>query len=567
MKRHDEMVKGFGGARAVWRVPRGAVLAAVTLTALLSAAEDYDEKLEFVESTGTQWTDTGVRLNWRRSAMELDFRVLEAPSGRAHIAGMTGAAGRAEGGDGVRQTFVLSLGQPSAGKYQILPSFTGGTGGGYRWPDNDVGTDDFGMTWNVRSGWAFLPSGAYTGTNQFGYVNGRSRGGYYRSYPDEDSTCTFYIGAANNAGTGLLTPEGSLAKVQWYGVRLYTDGALVGDFIPVKKGGVAGFYDNVSQTFFASRGADAWVAPATVAWTGAGAADNVADGANWEGGKAPATRRDVAVIPDGQSLVASAESLAAAFNGLGGVRLAGANAVLHVNGVAAATSLDFPVGGTGTYRLENVASSAVTLTLRQSLWNFYGTVQITNVYTRVDQPSALGLAGRSTTDVYLSGDKQRLSLYGGGTAAAISLRRSGEFIFVSNNFTAFDRTSWSFPEASVGTHGNGNAEWHLRGPLVGRADAPNTFTPHMMSSCWLEDAAKDLKLTQLIVNCGTLHVDTPVHIAGAREERGRRRAEPGEHPRQRRAEPRLRAGECAGRELLCAGWLCQWPDGASGERD
>ena len=511
MKRQGKMEMVSSGAHAALRLPRKIVLIVVSLTALLSVADGYDEKLEFVESTGTQWTDTGVRLNWRRSAMELDFRVLEVPTARACVAGMTGAAGKAEGGDSVRRTFVLTLARPSAGKYQILPSFTGGIGGGYRWPDNDVGTDDFGMAWNVRSGWAFRPDGDYKGTNQFGYVNGRARGGYYRSYPDEESACTFYIGAANNAGMGLLTPEGSLAKIQWYGVRLYTDGALVGDFIPVKKGGVAGFYDNVSQRFFASQGADAWVAPTAVAWTGAGAADNVADAANWANGKAPTTRCDVAVIPDGQTLAASAEALAAVFNGLGGVRLAGADAVLHVNGVTTATALDFPVGGTGTFRLENVASSAVALTLRQSLWNFYGTTQISNVYTFVNQPSALGLAGRSTADVYLEGNTQRLSLYGGGTAAAISLRRSGELLFLSDNFTVFDRTAWSFPEYSVGTHGNGKAEWRLLGPLVGRADAQTTFTAHEMSSCWLEDAAKDLKLTQLIVNCGALHVDAPVH--------------------------------------------------------
>ena len=42
------------------------VFAAVSLTALLAVADDYDERLEFVESTGTQWIDTGVKLNWKR---------------------------------------------------------------------------------------------------------------------------------------------------------------------------------------------------------------------------------------------------------------------------------------------------------------------------------------------------------------------------------------------------------------------------------------------------------------------------------------------------------------------
>ena len=495
------------------------VFAAVSLTALLAVAADYDERLEFVESTGTQWIDTGVKLNWKRSDMRLDFRVLEAPpvaSGKsAAIAGVTGVKGDSYGygANALRRSFVMGVGHPSqgAGNYKIVPMFTGGSGGGYGWPDNDVGTSDYQMTWSIRSGWQVrTDSPAYNGTNRAAFFNGRIRGCFFSAYPDEESAHSFYIGAANNAGEGLLTPEGSLAKIHWYGVQLFTDGELVGDFIPVKKGGVAGFFDNVSRRFFASQGADDWVAPTTVTWTGAGAAGNLADPGNW-GGRAPTTCHEVAVIPDGTKLEGTAESLAAAFNGLGGVRLDGADARLCLNGVSAATSLYFPVSGTGVYRLENAPSSAVSVSSYQSLWNFYGTTQVTNVYVYIRQPSALGLAGRSTADVYLEGITQRLSLYGGGTYAAIAFRRHGQFGYVADEFENFDFSAWSFPESSVNFHGNGRATWHVCGPLVGRSDAPNAFYPYSMSTCILEGEAKSLNLTQLQSDCGTLAIRGPVH--------------------------------------------------------
>lgn len=498
------------------------------LAGLPSVAADYDERLEFVESTGTQWIDTGVKPNWKRSDMRLDFRVLEAlpvAVGRGvAIAGVTGVKDDASGSaGGVRRSFVMGLGHPSngTGKYQMWPYFTGGTGGGYRYPDNDVGTDDYRMTWNVRSGWQVrTDSPANSGTNRAAFVNGRGMGNFYSAYPDEESAHSFYIGAANNAGEGLLTPDGSLAKIHWYGVQLFTDGELVGDFIPVKKGGVAGFYDTVSKRFFASQGADAWVAPTTVTWTGAGAAGDLADPGNW-GGSAPTTCHEVAVIPDGTELEGTAESLAAAFNGLGGVRLDGADARLCLNGVSAATSLYFPVGGTGTYRMENVPSSTVALHSYQSLWNFYGTTQVSNVYVYIRQPAALGLQGRSAADVSLGGGSQRLSLYGGGTYAAVAFRRHGQFGFVSNDFIDFDCTAWSFPESSVNFHGNGSATWYVLGAVTGRTDAQNTFMPYSMTKCALAGEPKSLNLTQLIADCGTLAVDAPVHtMARAKDAAG-----------------------------------------------
>ena len=50
--------------------------AAVFAAGLALAAEPYDEKLEFIESSGTQWIDTGVKLHWKRSSMRQRRRML-----------------------------------------------------------------------------------------------------------------------------------------------------------------------------------------------------------------------------------------------------------------------------------------------------------------------------------------------------------------------------------------------------------------------------------------------------------------------------------------------------------
>lgn len=484
------------------------------LTALALAAADYDERLEFVESTGTQWIDTGVKPNWRRTVMHLDFRVVGAPTvdvGKGvSIAGVTGTKDDATGWDSKgRKSLVMGLGHKTSGKYQLWPYFAGGLGGGYRIPDDETGTADFQKTWNVRADWRLNTSTSFYGTNMYMVANGSAKGGFYHDYADAESAYSFYIGAANNAGEGLVTAEGSLAKVQWHGVRLYTDGALVGDFIPVKKDGVAGFYDNVSKKFFASQGADAWVAPTTVTWTGSGAAGSLTDAANWGGGAAPSGSRAVAVIPDGTELSGTVETVAAAFNGLGGVRLAGANAKLHLNGISASTSLYFPVAGTGVYRLESTTSSTTSIKLYQSLCNFYGTTQVSNAYVNVYQPMALGLQGRSTADVYLGGGSQRLTFPVGGSFADIAFRKSGQFGFFENS-DCRDYTAWSFPANSVGFHGNGVAYWYLCGPFTGRTDAQNTFNPYSMKRCTLTGEAKNLNLTQLDANCDVV-IDAPVH--------------------------------------------------------
>ena len=130
--------------------------AAVFAAGLALAAEPYDEKLEFIESSGTQWIDTGVKLHWKRSSMDLNFRVLEAPATLKSGVSIAGVTAKKDDNAGYisnsRASFVMRIGQPSAGKYALWPSFSGGNNNGaYRYPDDDIGDSEYRRTWNARS--------------------------------------------------------------------------------------------------------------------------------------------------------------------------------------------------------------------------------------------------------------------------------------------------------------------------------------------------------------------------------------------------------------------------------
>ena len=45
-----------------------------------------------------------------------------------------------------------------------------------------------------------------------------------------------------------------------YSARVYQDGVLVRDYIPVKQGNVVGVYDKVSNTFFTNQGSGTFTA-------------------------------------------------------------------------------------------------------------------------------------------------------------------------------------------------------------------------------------------------------------------------------------------------------------------
>lgn len=475
-----------------------AILAFVVVFDAAFAAESYDKRLEFVESTGTQWIDTGLKLHYKRSRAQVNFRVLEVPSATAAICGVTAKKDDPMGyttGANPRASFVVRIERSSASSYRILPSFSGGEGGGYQWPNAASG--DFACTWDVENTWRLKPG---SGTNMYAFINGSTTGGYYSNYRDETSEFNYYIGTANNAGEGLFVPEGSMAKLHWYGAKFWTDDELVGDFIPVLKDGVAGFYDRVTERFFPSKGADPWVAPIEREWTGEGTANDLTDANNWKGGEKPETVHDVAVIPAGTQIETTVDACCAFSENLGGIRLAGTDTRLAlVGGPTAAARLNSSIGGKGSVSFVGEAANTKALKLYCTLQNLEGKIGVTNVYTCVCGTYALGSCEDAEAFVKLEGDSQRLT-WTDGSACALSrskihVAQQGQFLFFGG--TAYFFGELIFDGGNVNVHGNATGEDWFCGKVIGNAEGANQFYPYSQNKSVFSGEAKDLHLTQL----------------------------------------------------------------------
>ena len=467
------------------------------------AAEPYDKRLEFVESTGTQWIDTGLKLHYRNSRAQVNFRLLEMPAATVTICGETPAKGDAcgylsETGYDPRGSFVVKIQRSSATTYRIVPSFSGGEGGGYEWPTG--ATADFKRVWEVFNIWSLHSAkDQHYGTNVYSCINGQYTGGYYRNYKNRFSEYNYYIGVANNAGEGLFNAEGTLAKLHWYGAKFWTNDELVGDFIPVLKDGVAGFYDNVSRKFFPSQGADAWVAPVEREWIGGGVANDLTDAENWKDGNVPSAMSDVAVFPAGTAIETTVNGGCEFFTNVGGIRLVGEDTSLCLNGITSSTSFMPAVGGKGRIHFGGDKSQKIGLKLYGSMQTFEGVAEITNIYTHAMSTYCLGDRDLSEAFVWLDGSEQRYAWgtdqYCGVSRAKIHFRKSGQFLFYSGTLHDYGEAIFDYADASM--HGNTSSAGNYHGRLVGNDVAANTLYPYSASKFSMDGEEKYLNLSVL----------------------------------------------------------------------
>lgn len=457
------------------------------------AAEPYDQKLEFIETTGSQWIDTGLSLNYKHSRARVNVRILEAPPAgkRITFAGATGVKGT----DDSTSSFCVSVDNPkNDGGYRWVCSFTGSSQDPYCWPNNGTGIKDYLTNFEIENREKLHTANvAYYGTNKYGRVSGHLAGGYYKA-PDKICPYTYYIGAANNAGEGLLTPEGSLPKMQWFGAKFWTNDELVGDFIPVLKNGVAGFYDNITERFFPSQGAEDFVAPVEVLWTGASGNGDLTDGNNWQGGVAPSTIRQVAVFPADTKILVTVDAACAALNNVGAIRL-GDGACFELNGISAKSSFYPAVGGTGQLNFVGESSSNTELHSFASLQNFYGECMVSNIYFYPRTEYSTGEAGRSKMIVSLGGS-QRFYFYDYTTPhGEIHLRKTGQFMFSGDD--SDNDATWIFDAGNTGDHHNGGGAWTMNGQVIGNQEGCNTFNPYSGKYMSFEKEPKNLYYTQI----------------------------------------------------------------------
>lgn len=197
---------------------------------------DYDSQVEYLESTGTQYIDTGIT-GGSSSKIEL----VAASQNNSEYQALVGA----------RNGTLLSF---SIWQYSGSDQMTGPR---FDYIASTVGSNPniVGGTWNTSGLNTVVKDGRYN------YLNG-----VQLASNDEvtfSCPCPFTLFAINNNGSPVFP-----AKCKMYSCRIYDSGVLVRDYIPVRKNGVGYLYDRVSKTLFGNAGTGAFVIGPDVATIG-----------------------------------------------------------------------------------------------------------------------------------------------------------------------------------------------------------------------------------------------------------------------------------------------------------
>ena len=180
-------------------------------------------RLEYIESTGSQWIDTGVR---GKVGVEAEIDVACVTMGDNTILGC-----RKDGGD--TRFYPVHWANDKWWK--------GWLRGGTYWSQSPEIT--LGTRYHVRS--------VFKSGEQAFYVDGVSKGTPTAETSSFDSGIDMYLFAANQYGTGVFQQS----KARIYSAKIWLDGDMKRDFVPCKdENGVACLYDRVSGDYFRNSG-------------------------------------------------------------------------------------------------------------------------------------------------------------------------------------------------------------------------------------------------------------------------------------------------------------------------
>lgn len=181
-------------------------------------------QVEYIQSSGTQYIDTGVRPS-HNSTISIDAEVLASSQ---NYWGMFGARN-----DSSMQFWVFYNrdGSSWCGRYSSNPNIT--INGAY------AGRHRISLEKNVLK---VDNSSSSTGASSF------------------SSNFTSYIFACNNSGSAQY-----MCNIKLYRAEVFSDSQLVRDFVPCKNNsGVIGLYDRVSEQFYTNAGSGVFTAGAAV---------------------------------------------------------------------------------------------------------------------------------------------------------------------------------------------------------------------------------------------------------------------------------------------------------------
>lgn len=185
----------------------------------------YDAEVEWLESTGTQWIDTGVSIPAdHQIAMFVDGQFTSTTSGTYAYCSVV-AENTAQ-----RSRFGIGWRDPGTWSY----------------PYGNYGNILFGAADTSRHTFRLDAANGTYGVDQTTY-----------SCPQTDgwgTDYTIYLFAANNWGSAA-----GFASMRIYGAKFYKNGVLVRDLIPVRKNDIGYLYDKVSGQFFGNQGTGAFL--------------------------------------------------------------------------------------------------------------------------------------------------------------------------------------------------------------------------------------------------------------------------------------------------------------------
>ena len=183
------------------------------------------QRLEYIESTGTQYIDTGINTNTTTSRYETKIN----PSSVSGTIGIFGTRNDSSANQDSMNAFIIDGAFRLDWLYGAMGSFV----------RNISSNTDY--TISITRGLATI--------NNVDYTSGETT--------SIDSLYTFYIGNLNNAG--LVYSKRFSGKI--YYSKLYNNNILVFDGVPCyrKSDNEIGMYDLVSNTFFTNAGTGTFI--------------------------------------------------------------------------------------------------------------------------------------------------------------------------------------------------------------------------------------------------------------------------------------------------------------------
>lgn len=175
-------------------------------------------QLEYIQSSGTQYIDTGFNPN-QNTRFVADVEIVSVQNA---------------------QLFGARIASASSAFNMLVSSKTGGR--------DDYGTTVLNFT-TTSERWKIDKNKNVTMVNDVSVSHG---------VETFQTTCSIFINAVNNNGTPMST---TTASAKWRTVQIYNNGVLSRNFIPCKNpSGVVGLYDVVNSQFYSNVGTGSFIA-------------------------------------------------------------------------------------------------------------------------------------------------------------------------------------------------------------------------------------------------------------------------------------------------------------------